>query len=196
MIKSSIRFTAVLAGAVVVALAIWLVISSRNHSGQPGRLTQAQGPRPPSHATAPSSHSGATILPISQLKRTPQLQHKPVYWVGPRAGLRYEFTATPDGRTYVRYLPKGVTAGSPRPDFLTVGTYVLAHPLADLRRATHAHDAETTHLPGGGLALMDRSRPKSAFIVRPGWKAQVEVYDPTPGKAMAMILSGEVRPVG
>ena len=119
----------------------------------------------------------------------------PVYWVGPRAKLNYEFTAATGGRRYVRYLPKGVKAGDPRPDFLTVGTYVIPHPLADLRRASRAHDAETIHLPGGGLALMDRSKPTSAFIVRPGWTAQVEVYDPKPGMAMELILNGDVRAV-
>lgn len=198
MTKDRIRFTAVLAAAALVALAVWLVMSVRDQSGHNGPRHIAQTPSaatPRSHAGAvPSSGSGATLLPLAALRRAGR-RHPTVYWAGPRAHLDYEFTVTAGGRTYVRYLPKGVKAGDPRPKFLTVGTYVVPHPLADLRRAARSHDAETTHLPGGGLALMDRSDPTSAFIAKPGWKAQVEVYDPKPGMAMGLILSGAVRSV-
>lgn len=195
MTRGRIRFTAVLAVAVLAALAIWLVVSAGN-SGQPSQQAQAQGTTPQARTTLTQrSNSGATILPITVLRQVVRKLHTPVYWVGPRAKVNYEFTAAAGGRTYVRYLPKGVKAGDPRPDFLTIGTYVIPHPLADLRRASRARGAETTHLPGGGLALMNRSRPTSAFIARPGWKAQVEVYDPKPGMAMALILNGDVRAV-
>ena len=188
MTKGGIRITAVVAGAILVALAIWLVLSSGNDPGKSSHQAHAQ-------SSVPRSNSGATILAIATLERAARRLGAPVYWVGPRGKLDYEFTAATGGRRYVRYLPKGVKAGDPRPDFLTVGTYVIPHPLADLRRASRAHDAETVHLPGGGIALMDRSKPTSAFIVRPGWKAQVEVYDPKPGMAMELILNGDVRAV-
>jgi len=174
----------VAAGAIVVALALWLVMSARNHQ------SQLKGP-------AASSASPAEHAPLSEpgLIADVHRLHTPVYWVGPRANVGYEFDLTRDGRTYVRYLPRGVQAGDPRPDFLTVGTYNLVHPMADLRTAGHELGGETVHLPGGAVAFMDRSRPTSAFIVGRNWKAQVEVYDPTPGKAMELVLMGDVRAI-
>jgi hypothetical protein len=124
-----------------------------------------------------------------------QRLHTPVYWVGPRGNDGYEFDATSGGRTYVRYLPRGVRAGDPRPDFLTVGTYKLRHPMADLRKAARERGAETVRLPHGAVAFMDRYRPAHAFIVGRTWDAQVEVYDPKPGKAMELVLKGDVQPI-
>lgn len=170
-----------MAGAVVAALAIWFIMSASDNQRQPGL-----GPHSAAGSRALSEHG--LVADVHQL-------HTPVYWVGPRAKIRYELDSTQGGRLYVRYLPRGVKPGDPRPDFLTIGTYKLPHPLADLRRAGHDRGAETVHLPGGATAFMNRSRPTSAFIVGRGWKAQVEVYDPKPGRAIELVLKGAVRPV-
>ena len=184
MTRGRIRVGAVVAGAIVIALALWLVMSARK--------TQTVLSGPVVRSAPPAEHA-----PLSErglIADADQL-HMPVYWVGPRANVGYELDLTQGGRTYVRYLPRGVAAGDPRPDFLTVGTYDLPHPLADLRTAGHERGGETVHLRGGAVAFMDRSRPTSAFIVGRNWKAQVEVYDPTPGRAMELVLKGDVQPI-
>ena len=47
--------------------------------------------------------------------------------------MRYELTQTPTGRSYIRYLPFSVHAGSSTP-YLTIGTYPLAHAYGSRRR--------------------------------------------------------------
>ena len=58
----------------------------------------------------------------------------PIYWSGPRPNYTYELTLAPNAqRVYLRYLPPGVPLGSPRPDYLSIGTYSVRGAAAALR---------------------------------------------------------------
>ena len=179
--SARIRAGAVVAGAIVVALALWLILSSNGGNRQSNGAAGA--------GSTPMLFSKNGLIGLVDTLDTP------VYWVGPRANVGYEVTETSAGRTYVRYLPPGVHAGDPRPDFLTVGTYQLSNPMAAMRNAGHERGGETVHLKGGTVVFMNRSKPTSAFIVGRGWKDQVEVYDPSPDAAMKLVLAGDVQPV-
>lgn len=119
----------------------------------------------------------------------------PVYWAGYRPGVVYEFTETADGRVYVRYLTGGVKVGSPRPDFLTIGTYPVHDAAAAVRRAAHQKGAITLALRGGAIGFYNRARPTSVYVTFPGSSVQVETYDPSPAVARALVMSGAVQPV-
>jgi hypothetical protein len=118
----------------------------------------------------------------------------PVYWAGPRAGQTYELTRTSDGRIYVRYLPEGVKAGDPRPQFLTVGTYPRANAFAELKRAANADGASSRPLPQGGLAVVSPGS-SSVYFGYPGARYQVEVYAPSAGSARQLVFGGQVVPI-
>jgi len=120
----------------------------------------------------------------------------PVYWAGPRPGFRYELTTTAPGRIFVRYLPSGVAAGDPRPDFLTVGTYPGASSFADLRRAANRDGVISVGLDHGGLVVSAAQRSRSAYLGFEGERYQVEVYAPSTGTARDLILAGDIIPVG
>jgi hypothetical protein len=49
-------------------------------------------------------------------------------------------------------------------------------------------------LEGGGLALVAAGHPTSVHLTYPGIDYQVEVYDPSPAKALRVARSGHVRP--
>jgi hypothetical protein len=51
-------------------------------------------------------------------------------------------------------------------------------------------------VPGGGLALVDEKYPKSVHLAFPNVNYQVEVFDPSPKRALAVATSGQVRPAG
>ncbi len=92
------------AAALVAALVVvWVLVSDDN---------QAQRARAPA--------VGVSLQKLNAIAAT--IPH-PVYWAGPEPRKTYEFTRTEDGRIYIRYLPPGTKIGSPRGDFLTVGTY-------------------------------------------------------------------------
>ena len=116
----------------------------------------------------------------------------PLYWLGDRPGTRLELTQTATGKVFVRYLPKSVSIGAPQP-YLTVGTYPFPNALAALRRVARTTGGETFALAGGGLAVVDAEYPKSIHIAYPGSPYQVEVFDPSPAEARALVTGGEVR---
>jgi hypothetical protein len=138
--------------------------------------------------------SGAAVTAEAELRRFAASTPHPVYWAGPRTGHTYELTRTSDGRVYVRYLPEGVKAGDPRPQFLTVGTYPRPRAYAELKRAAKAPGATSRSLPGRGLAVVSRGS-LSVYFGYPDAAYQVEVYAPSAGWARDLVLRGQVVPV-
>jgi hypothetical protein len=142
-----------------------------------------------------TSANGASAKSEAELRDFASASSTPVYWAGPREGQTYEFTRTSDGRVYVRYLPEGVEAGDPRPQFLTVGTYPRPGAWAELRRASREPGAVSRNLPNDGLMVYSRSRPTSVYVGYAGGRYQVEVYAPSAGSARKLVLAGQVVPV-
>ena len=99
----------ILLGVAVVLAAVlvgWLLVRSDNTQTTPTFLS-----------------TGPALVSAAQLERASAALGSPIYWAGPRDGFSYELTVTSSGRVYLRYLPKGVKAGDPRANFLTIGTY-------------------------------------------------------------------------
>jgi hypothetical protein len=140
------------------------------------------------------SANGASALSEAELRDFAASSKHPVYWVGPRTGQRYELTHTSDGRVYIRYLPEGVDAGDPRPQFLTVGTYPRANAFAELERAATVAGARSRELPGGGLAVISAGSSSVYFGYRDA-AYQVEVYAPSASSARRLVFSGQVVPI-
>jgi hypothetical protein len=132
---------------------------------------------------------------VEELQELAGSRERPVYWAGPQDGATYEFTETADGSVYVRYLTQGAEVGDPSPDFLTVATYPLENGYARVVAASQEEGAETEELSNDGLALVDADRPSSVYFAYRGEPYQVEVYDPSPERAVELVTSGTVQPV-
>jgi hypothetical protein len=149
-------------------------------------------------------HEGKTTLPPvgspaavseSQLKSLASESSQPIYWAGPKHGT-YELTRTADGRTYIRYLPSADKVGDRTPNYLTVGTYPTKQAFSALRRAAARDGAVSANVDHGGLLVFNNSAPKSVYFSYPKSGYQVEVYDPSPLQARALVLSGSIKPIG
>jgi hypothetical protein len=118
----------------------------------------------------------------------------PVYWAGGLRARKLELTATRDA-AFVRYLPKGVATGDPRATFTTIATYALpnAYATATGRRTLPGMASRKT--PGGGIAVWSREKPTSVYVAFPGVPHLIEVYDDRGREALALALSGRLRPV-
>jgi hypothetical protein len=79
------RLVVAAAIAVIAGLATWLIVRGGDEDGSSGTAAQIV------------SRDGLTDFAASA--------GYPVFWAGPRAGVRYELTLADGGRTYVRYLP-------------------------------------------------------------------------------------------
>jgi hypothetical protein len=142
----------------------------------------------------PSPASKPAGLSLAGLKSFAHGVGHPVYWAGPKSGYTYEVTQTPNGDVYVRYLPTGVKAGAAKP-YLTVVTYPFPDALAALRQAAKGYTSGVFKLSGGGLAVVDRSYPKSVHVAFPRSAFQIEVFDPSPSTARSVATSGGVVPL-
>ena len=162
--------------AVVVGLVLWLVLR-----GGGGKETQ---------------RAPATAASVTRLNRFASSVRHPIYWAGSQPGFTYELSRTRDGRVYIRYLPPGVKPGTSKPDYLTIGTYPQPHALSTLRATARKQGAQLIHLSGGGLAFQYKGRPTSVYLAFPGSNYQVEVFDPSPTRALRLVSSGQVQQVG
>jgi hypothetical protein len=171
-----LRVGAVIAVALVVAFAAWLIFRDGDDD-----------PAPPEPASAAAS--------VAQLRTLPDQTGHEIYWVGRRRDYTYELTRTKDGNVYVRYLPPGVPVGADQPEYLTVGTYPRRGALRDLRRLARRQTNVSFPLNNGGIAVYSRSRPTSVYLAYPGERVQVEVYDPSPQRARRLARDERVRPI-
>ena len=176
------RRRAALVAAIVLAVTVgviaWVVVASRDGS---------------SAAKGPTANPVAPIrLSASGLSTLARVAGQPIYWAGPRAGYFYELSRTSNGNVYIRYLPRGVKAGANGGKYLVIATYRFPAALAALKKVD---DGRGIQLPGGGLALVDGKTSKSVHLAFPKVNYQVEVYDPSPARALETASSGQVRPV-
>ena len=104
----------------------------------------------------------------------------------------YELTQTPSGRVFIRYLPKGEKAGSATPH-LFVATFPVEDALAVTQRA--AQGGVKFPVGRGGVAFYSKSSPSNVYVAFPGSDYQIEVFDPDPARAQALVRSGQVQPI-
>jgi hypothetical protein len=176
-----------LIGAAIVA---GIILAATSGSASPKSDASTPAATPPAAASTTTVQAAS----LATLRALPGSLGHPVYWDGPRNGATYELTRTPDGRAYIRYLTGGAKVGSPLPDFLTVGTYVV--PNAEAAVAAAAAQPGAVRLPlKGGVAFYNRARPTSVYFAYAGSDVQVETYDPSASVARQLVESGAVKPV-
>jgi hypothetical protein len=159
------------------------------------RLVRAGAIEPVLPSSGPST--GTTTVErasIAELKAVSTRLGHPVYWVGPRSGGTYELTETPGGRVFIRYLPTGTEVGSSTPH-LFVATFPVDDAFAATQRAADEANAVKIPIGGGGVAFYAQSSPSNVYLAFPGSDYQIEVFDPNPERAHALVRSGQVRPV-
>ena len=133
----------------------------------------------------------------SDISDVAQKNGQPIYWAGNEPGTTdLELTQTADGNVYVRYLTGNADIGTPKPSYLTVGTYPFENAIHALNTIAKEPRAKTFHVPDGGFAVQNSSSPTSVYLAYPDEEGfEIEVYDPDPAKALNLVKSGEIKPV-
>jgi hypothetical protein len=143
--------------------------------------------------TAVGSAHGADSAELSALSR--QLD-QPIFWAGPaNPGSSLELTEAADGSVFVRYLPDGGAPGDSRERFTTVATYSVPDAYAALQNQARRASVVSRDLPAGGLATLDARRPNSVHIAWPDSGYEVELFDPSPRRALELVLDGAIAPI-
>ncbi len=172
-----IRLGALVLVAAIVGIVVWVVVS---------RGSSSTSTEPKVEAIAPVALSASGLATLAHSVR------QPIYWAGPRGRYLYELHRTTDGSIFVRYLPPGVNAGATGAGYLTVATYPYKDALQALENVS---GAQHVSIPGGGTALVASNYKKSIHLAFPNVNYQVEVYDPSPKRVLALVRSGRIRPV-
>jgi hypothetical protein len=176
--NQQIRIAVLVILALVAGVVLWLILGRNDTKAKPKpqNLTKALGPWALS-----GNRLHAEALTLGQ----------PMYWAGPKRGVRYEFWRTTNNRIFIRYLPKGVRAGAPGQKYLIIGTY----PVSNAYRAVKKLDGSVKG-PGRSVVWVRPNDPRSVLIAWPGVPYEVEVYDPRPANAATVAQSGQVSSVG
>lgn len=139
-----------------------------------------------------TSSGAAKIVSADSLRETVEEGTVPIYWAGEQDGTELELSQPDEDRTYVRYLTGDAAAGDERPDFLTVGTYVQANPVAFLRRQARRSGGTIGQAPGNATVYFNRDDAGSVYLAYPGSPVQIEVYDPSFERALRLVDSGQI----
>lgn len=166
---------------VVLVVAVALVIRSIVDDG---------GGDSSSAGTAPE------IVSLEELRDTASSAGKPIYWAGVQAGTELELSRPGQERTYVRYLTGGAEAGAKQSEFLTVGTYAFPGAAAALKELSQKPGGVRGAAPGGAIVYFNRGRPQNVYLAFPGVDVEIEVYNPNPKRALGLVISGQIVPVG
>jgi hypothetical protein len=173
--SKGLRLLLVVLVAAAVAFAVWWF------------LVRSSSP------TTRSNPTGAVAVSRQGLETLAALG-RPIYWAGPRRGVTYELTQTPDGRVYVRYLPRGVPVGSQNV-YLAIGTYPVQNAYAATKVVAAQAGTVKVHVGDGGIAFYRRTLPTNLFVAFPGSNYQIEVFDPVAAVAKKLVSSGAIQPV-
>ena len=172
--------------ALAAAFAVWLLVRGDDDSSSTSTTTT----QTTATEIAPVAATPARLRALSD-----EVGH-PIYWVGPRPGRTYELTRTSSGTIFIRYLPPGAPVGNQRAEYTIVGTYPVPDALEVLRKLSKRTGEKTAAVPGGGLAVYSIDAPGNVYVAYPGSDVQIEVFDPSAKRALRLVTSGRVAPVG
>lgn len=194
--RPTVRLGAIVALAVAAGLVVWVLVGRSDNSSESSEpsVTATIPAATPTAPAPPQAASQPSIQTVAQLHAVAAASAVPLYWAGPRAGTRLEFSQVPGVTSFVRYLPTGTPAGDLQPH-LTIATYARPNGFAEIRAASKTPKAKTIDLAGGGLAVYDPSVPTNVHLAYPKDQYQVEVFSPEAGVALRLVSNGAIRQV-
>jgi hypothetical protein len=175
----------VVAVAVLVALIAWLATRGDGGSSSEPEPTPAAEAGPP------------RVVTVAQIREAAVTLGQPIYWAGPVAGKELVLKELGEGRgVQLLYLPQGTPPGEGSPKSLTIGSYPLPNPKKALEGFAERPDSTSRTASDGREVATSKQAPTSVYFASPDNSVQVEVYDPSPQRAMSLALSGKVQPAG
>ncbi len=147
-------------------------------------------------SSSPAPEAAAPrIVSEAELSEASAELGQPIYWAGPTAGKELELRELGEGGVQVVYLPEGASVGESADSSLTIGSY----PVPDPRKAVEGYagrsGSQTLHGAGDLEVVNSEGAPDSAYFASSDNSVQVEVYDPSPKRALTLALAGKVKPV-
>lgn len=137
----------------------------------------------------------ASLVDEAEYGSVPKNAGHVVYWVGPRDGTNLELRTRPEGGVQIRYLDEGLIAGTGPAEMLTIGSYPMQDAEAALDYFAAKPEAIVRRSRDGRRVVFSKQVPTSVYFASSDNSVEVEVYDPSPQRALALALSDRVRPM-
>jgi hypothetical protein len=138
----------------------------------------------------------ARVVSEEELADVASTAEYPVYWAGPLPDTELEATDSGETGVLVRYLLEDDDVGDAIPGRIAVGSYPLADPQKALDSFAERPGASVSQVPGVGKVVSNAQTASSVYFVDVDNEVQVEVYAPSPKRALSLVRSGQVVPVG
>lgn len=150
------------------------------------------------NSSSPSSESsaGQMALTEAELKSVVANLNSVIYWVGPLENAKYTLDVTDAGAAFVRYLPNGEGANDTAKNYLIVATYRVNAAYDAVKTAGNEQDGIGLLTSDGAAVYYNKNAATNVYLAYPGQDLQIEVFDPTPGKALQLVNTiGLVKPI-
>lgn len=170
----------VIALAIVVGALVYMAVSGGDEESEPVAAPEALEAR---------------VVSEEELEEIAAEAEQPVYWAGEIEGTELELTEE-GGSVLVRYLEEGDEPGAARAQRVAVGSYALPNPRKALNTFAETPGATVENVEGVGRVVISPEARKNVFFVDPDNEVQVEVYAPSAKRAIALVRSGQVQPIG
>ena len=173
---------AVIALALSIAFFVWAVRRGDDDESAP------EPPPTPAQAEVPR------IVDEEELTEVASAVGHDVYWAGSIPDTELEVTESEDGSVLVRYLQDGAAVGEGQTEFLAIGSYPLVDTKKTMEEFAEQPGAIVRQTPDGREVMTTKQRPTNVYFASPDDTLQIEVFDPSPTKAMSLARSGDVQP--
>jgi hypothetical protein len=179
--------TAVIVAVAVVVVAIVAVVSFRLSGSSKKSSTPS--------VTTPSKDSTQVNLSADGIRTAVKALGKVVYWAGDESGDTYVLQTFANGQTTVRYVPSGGDPTSSGAIYRLMGSYPIKNAFNVTKQAASGGNSVLVTNSDGSVVLYNKSKMTNVYVAFPKVDVQVEIFDPTPGKALELATSGAIKPI-
>lgn len=174
---------AVIALALSVGFLVWAVTRDDDEGPAPAPVSVAE-------------QAEARIVSEEELADLATTVGHPIYWVGPIPETELEVAEIEEGSILVRYLEDGAGAGEGQADFLAVGSYSVDDAEGAIKELAAGPDAIVRKGTDGREVVTTKSRQTNVYFADSETNLQIEVFDPSPKRAMELAQSDQIEPIG
>ena len=149
-----------------------------------------------SNSTSTEAKTGQIALSEQELKSVVMNLNSVIYWAGPLENAKYTLNVDEAGAAFIRYLPNGEGANDTEKKYLTVATYKVNAAFDAVKAAGNEQDGIGLITADGAAVYYNKNSASNVYLAYPGQDLQIEVFDPTPGRALQLVnTTGLLKPV-
>ena len=150
--------------------------------------------------SAPANNGGATASASNAPVNTDGLKALvtavggagKVFWAGEEAGSTYVLRTEANGQASVRYIPSGGDPNAQGAVYRVLGSYPIKGAFDVTKKAAEGADSVLLTNSDGSIVVYNKNKTTNVYIAFPDVDVQIEIFDPTPGKALELATSGRI----